>query len=262
MSKKTKTTAASKKTQKQEAKIINITSKEKLVLDNLIDGLYAEPGFSDIDCNDLAKSCKIPVSSIKGVVGSLFKKGLVYTQQTNTFGAPKCELVYLQSLAYCLHPQWKDEAEELIELKVSDEKLKKDSTSSDKKETLSSKLTKAEDKIEKQIKGSKSKAEGGEKIEESKTNKPYSVYGIHGKNIDSKEFKKGDSVEFKIKGKTVKGTFIHLHINNWSPKGYAVIKHEGKIYERVLKSISKVEQNAAPRATKKASEKTSKNKVK
>lgn len=231
-----------------EVQVINVTSKENLVLKHLIDGLYAEAGFSDIDCNDLAKSTKLSVSVVKGIIGSLTKKELVWTEKTNTFGAKQYDLVYLAPLAWGLHPTWKEESEHSIELKVTDSK---EDTS---KKSLSSKLTKAEEKVAEVIAEDKKTSKKSKSLEKNKDeevllqaaentpNKPYSVYGIHGKNIDLEDYKKGDKVEFKVGKDTVVGEFVHFHVNNWSKNGYAVIKFNGKIYERVLSSITKVKE--------------------
>jgi hypothetical protein len=69
--------------------------------------------------------------------------------------------------------------------------------------------------------------------------KPYKKYGTHGRNEEIKEYTKGDMVEFELKKTKVVGEFIHFHINKHSPKGYAVIKFDGKIFERTLSKISK-----------------------
>lgn len=67
---------------------------------------------------------------------------------------------------------------------------------------------------------------------------PFQKYGFHGHNEEIKGLVKGDKVEFLIKKKVVVGEFVHFHVNNHSPKGYVVIKMNGKIYERVLSKVS------------------------
>jgi DNA-binding IclR family transcriptional regulator len=85
------------------------TELETQVLDALIGGLDAEPGFSNIDANDLAESTDIPTKQIRGVLSSLVKKGVVTLDETDTYGAPKYVIVYLNESYWHLHPEWKSE---------------------------------------------------------------------------------------------------------------------------------------------------------
>lgn len=250
-----------------EVQVVNLTQKENLVLNELIFSLSAEAGFSDVDCNDLAKSTKLAVSVVKGLIGSLVKKDLVFTSKTETLGAKQYEIVYLAPFAWGLHPDWKIEAEHSISINVIDEDKTKSTTVTNAKKSSIKLIT--EEIIEKAIeiveivevpakKSSKVKSLQDDKIEAeilvesaNTVNKPYSVYGLHGKNVDLEDFQKGDRVEFKIADKTEVGEFVHFHINNWSKNGYAVIKFNGKIYERVLASISKVAVEVVKKSTKK-----------
>lgn len=54
---------------------------------------------------------------------------------------------------------------------------------------------------------------------------------------DDKKVKQGDTVKFAVKGEVVSGEFRHVNKNVHSPNGYAVIKLNGKIYERVLERV-------------------------
>jgi len=56
-----------------------LTKKETAVLQALIDGLYAEPGFSDVTISDLVNATDMTMETIKGVLGSLTKKGAVWS---------------------------------------------------------------------------------------------------------------------------------------------------------------------------------------
>jgi DNA-binding IscR family transcriptional regulator len=56
---------------------LNLTELESLTLTAFIGGLYAEPGFSDVDVNDLSKELEISTKVLRGVLGSLVKKGIV-----------------------------------------------------------------------------------------------------------------------------------------------------------------------------------------
>ena len=85
---------------------LNLTQLETQVLTCLIDMLYAEEGFSDVEVRDIANEIKVTSKSVRGAVGSLVKKGIIYTEETNTWGAPKHQLIYLQSDYYFLHPEW------------------------------------------------------------------------------------------------------------------------------------------------------------
>ena len=56
---------------------LNLTELESLTLNAFIKGLYAEPGFSDVDVNDLSSVLGIPTKVLRGVLGSLVKKNIV-----------------------------------------------------------------------------------------------------------------------------------------------------------------------------------------
>ena len=97
-----------------EAHNLNITTLETQVLESLIQGLYAEPGFSDVSDTDLVNQTGIPSKSIRGVLGSLCKKGIIFqlTARELGIGGPDCDfntIVYLESAHHNLHPEWKDE---------------------------------------------------------------------------------------------------------------------------------------------------------
>lgn len=79
---------------------LNLTELEIKVLSDLIDNLYAEPGFSDHGCTDMARHLKLPINTIKGVVGSLCKKGICYVDDQFK------DIVYLSPNHYFLHPEW------------------------------------------------------------------------------------------------------------------------------------------------------------
>ena len=54
-----------------------LTALESEVLNSFVSGLYAEPGFSDVDVNDIANWTGIGTKSIRGALASLVKKGIV-----------------------------------------------------------------------------------------------------------------------------------------------------------------------------------------
>ena len=50
---------------------IPLTPLETRVLESIIDNLYSEPGFTDIDANDISEDTKIQMNSLRGVLSSL-----------------------------------------------------------------------------------------------------------------------------------------------------------------------------------------------
>ena len=89
---------------------LSLTKLETTVLETLIDGLYAEPGFSDVDAHDIAKQTKISTKSIRGVLSSLVKKGIIWLDETRSFGSEKqYVIIYLSQNYWYLHPEWKKE---------------------------------------------------------------------------------------------------------------------------------------------------------
>jgi len=57
--------------------IIRVTKLEKQVLEALADGMYAELGFSDMGIEEVQEDTGIPRNILRGVAGSLEKKGLI-----------------------------------------------------------------------------------------------------------------------------------------------------------------------------------------
>ena len=78
------------------------TELENKVLASFINGLYAEPGFSDVDANDISRDINIPTKQVRGALGSLVKKGVV-TIITND---SNYDIIYLNESHYHLHPKW------------------------------------------------------------------------------------------------------------------------------------------------------------
>lgn len=89
---------------------LNLTKLETQVLETLIDNLYAEPGFSDVDVKDISAETNISTKSIRGALGSLVKKGIVFLNETdNSFSDKQYTLIYLDQNFWYLHPQWKNQ---------------------------------------------------------------------------------------------------------------------------------------------------------
>jgi len=83
----------------------NLTALEEKVLSALIDGLYAEPGFSDVDAHDIARDINIPTRSVRGALSSLIKKDYINIDNPGT----GYQIIYLNYNKWYLHPQWIEE---------------------------------------------------------------------------------------------------------------------------------------------------------
>jgi DNA-binding MarR family transcriptional regulator len=83
---------------------LSLTPLETQVLECFINNLYAEPGFSDVDANDISKQTKIPTTSIRGVLSSLVKKGIIQLDENDS----KYVIIYLNEQFWYLHPTWKN----------------------------------------------------------------------------------------------------------------------------------------------------------
>lgn len=91
---------------KEEIKQLGLTEMESQCLQSLIDGLYAEAGFSDVDAKDIAEWTGIPIKSVRGVLANLVKKGLIDIDD-NEAGYM---IIYLRPEWYQLHSQgWVEE---------------------------------------------------------------------------------------------------------------------------------------------------------
>lgn len=84
---------------------LNLTQLEEKILTSLIDNLYAEEGFSDVDANDLSKWTNTDIKITRGVLASLVKKGIIWISEANNGGF---KIVYLEEAHYNLHPEWKN----------------------------------------------------------------------------------------------------------------------------------------------------------
>lgn len=82
-------------------KLTGLTEMEKQVLTALIGMLYAEAGFSDVDANDLSRLTKIPMKVIRGVLGSLSNKEIIYIDDNGEY-----HIICLMSNYYGLVPNW------------------------------------------------------------------------------------------------------------------------------------------------------------
>lgn len=86
---------------------LNLTELETKTLQSLVDGLYAEPGFSDVDVNDIAKELNISTKIIRGSLGSLVKKGIVSLDENDSGYV----IIYLNTNYWPLvNENWAEEA--------------------------------------------------------------------------------------------------------------------------------------------------------
>jgi DNA-binding MarR family transcriptional regulator len=86
---------------------LNLTELETKTLNTYIDCLYAEPGFSDVDVNDLSEILGISTKILRGALGSLAKKGFV-TINTNDSGYDIIDLN--TKYWYLVNESWAEEA--------------------------------------------------------------------------------------------------------------------------------------------------------
>jgi predicted transcriptional regulator len=91
--------------------MIELTQLEAQVLKSLINQLYAEAGFSDVDAKDIANDTKVSIKSVRGALGSLVKKNII-SIDNNGAGY---EIIYLNRSHYYLHPEW---SKELLDSKI------------------------------------------------------------------------------------------------------------------------------------------------
>ena len=84
---------------KESIEKLGLTEMEAQCMQSLIDGLYAEAGFSDVDAKDIASDTGIPIRSVRGVLANLVKKGLIDIEDNDT----GYMIIYLRPEWYNLH---------------------------------------------------------------------------------------------------------------------------------------------------------------
>ena len=88
---------------------LNLTILETNTLKTLIGGLYAEPGYSDVDVKDIAKDLGIDTKIIRGALGSLVKKGIVQVEANDS----KYDIIYLYPKYWGLvNESWEEASKE------------------------------------------------------------------------------------------------------------------------------------------------------
>jgi predicted transcriptional regulator of viral defense system len=83
-----------------------LTQLEGKMIDWLLsDGYYAEKHFSDVDVTDVAKGISVSVNSAKGILGSLVKKGYLFTDTIEESGY---DIIYANEKCYLLDDDYED----------------------------------------------------------------------------------------------------------------------------------------------------------
>ena len=86
---------------------LKLTELESKTLNTFVGCLYAEPGFSDVDVNDLSSELGISTKVLRGALGSLVKKGVV-TINPNDSGYDIIDLN--KSYWHLVNEDWAEEA--------------------------------------------------------------------------------------------------------------------------------------------------------
>lgn len=90
---------------------LNLTELESKTLNTFVACLYAEPGFSDVDVNDLSSELEISTKIIRGALGSLVKKGVVTIEKNDS----NYDIIYLNTPYWHLvNENWAEEAKEYL----------------------------------------------------------------------------------------------------------------------------------------------------
>lgn len=92
-------------------KKIDLTVNEAQTLEALINSMYAEYNYSDVDINDLSQITNIPTKKLRGVVSSLIKKDLVEKYDNGEY-----VILYLTEIVAGYVPEWREEAGEPVKL--------------------------------------------------------------------------------------------------------------------------------------------------
>lgn len=71
--------------QERQAKLAALPEFSRAVYAQLQAGLYAEPGFTDVSAEDLARKLKVPVQAINASIGHLEAAGLVFSVDMETY---------------------------------------------------------------------------------------------------------------------------------------------------------------------------------
>jgi len=98
---------------------LTVTELEAKVLTSLAGGMYAELGYSDFGPTDISKDTGINMNILRGVLGSLSKKGLIECDRREDEGYGKridMWICYLLDDAVGLVDIWREESNIITEL--------------------------------------------------------------------------------------------------------------------------------------------------
>lgn len=84
---------------------LNLTGLENLFMTSFVNNLFAEKHFSDVTVREVAANIGKSIKIVRGVVGSLIKKGLIDVDGVD--GVKKMSIVYLKEEYFNLHNNWK-----------------------------------------------------------------------------------------------------------------------------------------------------------
>lgn len=83
-----------------------LTQLEGKMLDWLLsEGYYAEKHFSDVGVEEVAEGIEKSINSVKGILGSLVKKGYLFTETIEESGY---DVIYAYEKCYLLDDEYED----------------------------------------------------------------------------------------------------------------------------------------------------------
>jgi hypothetical protein len=86
---------------------LKLTELESKTLNTFVSCLYAEPGFSDVDVNDLSSELGISTKVLRGALGSLVKKDVIVIDENGS----GYDIIYLNKPYWHLvNEYWAEEA--------------------------------------------------------------------------------------------------------------------------------------------------------
>jgi predicted transcriptional regulator len=98
---------------------IKVTELENKVLQAMVQGMYAERGFSDIGIEEIAEDTNLSPKVIRGVGSSLVKKGLIYIDDRDgEYSNPNMHIWYLDSKLEPLVEHWKEEKDTIPKILI------------------------------------------------------------------------------------------------------------------------------------------------
>ena len=68
----------------------------------------SEPGYSDVDPEELSKHTQIPIKKLRGVISSLAQKRLIYVEDVRGWGLPMDSIVYPTLMTYFFYGEAED----------------------------------------------------------------------------------------------------------------------------------------------------------